>query len=39
MGVSPTGSSRNFVGSGKKIESTALEEDSGAVVEGVAEAT
>ena len=27
------------MGSGKKIESTAVEEDSGAVVEGVAEST
>jgi len=27
------------MGSGKKIESTAVEEDSGSVVEGVAEAT
>ena len=32
-------SSRNFMDRGGKIEFTAVEEDSGAVVEGVAEAT
>jgi hypothetical protein len=33
------GSSRNFMGRGEKIESAAVEEDSGAVVEGVTETT
>ena len=35
----PAGSSRNFMGRGEKIESAAVEEDSGGVVEGVTEAT
>jgi hypothetical protein len=33
--MSATGFTRNFIGRGEMIEFTAVEEDSGAVVEGV----
>ncbi len=35
---SKSGSSRNFMGRGEKVESTAVEKDSGAVVQEIAEA-